>query len=275
MRTFVYVCTITIFIAVLMIPNAPARVLGSDLQNGVAVYYFNALTDAGNVFDQSGNGLHGSLYGGAALSTVSGRDCLSMDRNAANLQAWNDTKSLSLSKTFSIVAWVQLPQQLNSFLIEIYTYNRPIANIRNNIYAGSEGSVTLGVLRDGTLFGGYAYNNNATSHSAKSTGSPINYNRWEHIAFVVNNTSMKLYLNGTRIVDESVSGHEALAGAGSLISIGENAKGSVDDVGFFRNELTDAHVQMIYNQGLENIISIAPVDPGGKAATTWGALKQR
>ena len=86
---------------------------------------------------------------------------------------------------------------------------------------------------------------------------------------------MKLYLNDTCIVDQSVSGHEALAGAGSLISIGDNTRGSVDDVGFFRNDLTDAHVQMIYNQGLENIISIAAVDPGGKVATTWGALKQR
>ena len=274
MRTFVYVCTITIFIAVL-IPGASARVLGSDLQNSVAVYYFNALTDAGNVLDQSGNGLHGSLYGGAALTTVAGRDCLSMDSNAANLQAWDDNKPLSLSKAFSIVAWVQLPQQLNSFLIEIYTYNRPIAHIRNNIYVGSEGSVTLGVLRDGALFGGYAYNNNATSHSAQSTGRPINYNRWEHIGFVVNNTSMKLYLNGTRIVDQSVSGHEALAGSGSFISIGDNTRGSIDDVGFFTNDLTDAHVQMIYNQGLANIISIAAVDPSGKVATTWGTLKQK
>ena len=274
MRTLAYVCTLTIFIAVL-IPGASARVLGSDLQNSVAVYYFNALTDSGNVLDQSGNGLQGSLYGGAALTMVSGRNCLSMDSNAANLQAWDDNKPLSLSKAFSIVAWVQLPQQLNSFLIEIYTYNRPIANIRNNIYAGSEGSVTLGVLRDGALFGGYAYNNNATSHSAQSTGRHINYNRWEHIGFVVNNTSMKLYLNGSRIVDQSVSGHEALAGAGSFISIGDNTRGSVDDVGFFKNDLTDAHVQMIYNQGLANIVNIAAVDPGGKIATTWGALKQK
>lgn len=274
MRKFVYVCAISIFIAVL-IPMAAARVLGSDLQNAVAVYYFNALTDSGNVRDQSGNGLHGSLYGGAALSTVSDRNCLSMDSNAANFQAWDDTKSLSLSKAFSIVAWVQIPQQRNSFLIEIYTYNRPIANIRNNIYAGSEGSVTLGVLRDGSLFGGYAYNNNATSHSAESTGSRINNNRWEHIAFVINDTSMRLYLNGVQVVNQSVSGHEALAGAGSLISMGENTRGSVDDVGFFTNDFTDAHIRMIYNQGLANIMNIAAVDPGGKVATTWGALKQR
>ena len=86
---------------------------------------------------------------------------------------------------------------------------------------------------------------------------------------------MKLYLNGVCIVNQSVSGHQSFAGTGSLISIGENARGSVDNVGFFKNDLTNAHVQMIYNQGLENIISIAAVDPGGKVATTWGALKQR
>ena len=274
MRIFVYVCAITIFIAVL-IPMATARVLGSDLANSVAVYYFNALTDSGHVRDQSGNGLQGRLYGGATLTTVSGRHCLSMESNVANLQAWDDNQPLSLSKEFSIVAWVQLPQQLNSFLIEIYTYNRPIAKIRKNIYAGSEGSVTLGVLRDGALLGSYAYNNNATSHSARSTGRHISYNRWEHIAFVVNTTSMRLYLNGIRIVDQPVRGHEALAGAGTFISIGDNTTGSVDDVGLFKNDFNDAQVRMIYNQGLQNIINIAAVEPDGKAATTWAALKQR
>ena len=86
---------------------------------------------------------------------------------------------------------------------------------------------------------------------------------------------MKLYLNGSRVVYQSVSGHESFAGAGSLIVIGENARGSVDNVGFFKNNLTDRQVQMIYTQGLANIIDIAAVDPGGKVATTWGTLKQR
>ena len=77
MRTFVYICTLTLFIAVLT-PKASARVLGSDLENGVAVYYFTSLTNLGNVFDQSGNGLRGDLFSGAQLSTVSGHNCLSL-----------------------------------------------------------------------------------------------------------------------------------------------------------------------------------------------------
>lgn len=274
MRTFVSICAVIIFIAVLT-PLTSARVLGSDLHNTAAVYYFNALTDSGNVFDHSGNGLQGKLYGGAAIRQVSGRDCLSLDPKTANLQAWDDNRRLVPSKAFSIVAWVHLPRQPNSFLIEIYTYNRPIVHIRHNVYAGSEGSVTLGILREGALFGSYAYNKNATAHTVESTGSPITYNRWEHIAFVINATSMRLYFNGNRIVDQVVNGHEALAGTGSLISIGDNTRGNVDDVGFFINDLTDTQVRMIYSQGLENIINIAAVDPDGKVATTWGALKQR
>ena len=274
MRTFVYVCTLTLFIAVLT-PKASARVLGGDLQNGVAVYYFSSLTNLGNVFDQSGNGLRGALFSGAQLSTVSGRDCLFLKSNPADFQAWHDNRSLAVSKAFSIVAWVKIPQQSNDFLIQIHTYTGPIANIRNTIHSGSEGSVTIGVLADGPLFGTYAYNKNSASHSAESTGRHINNDRWQHIGFVVNSTQMKLYFNGSCIVNQSVSGHRSFTGTGSLISIGENAKGSVDSVGFFKNDLTNTDVRMIYTQGLANVINIAAVDPGGKVATTWGALKQQ
>ena len=168
---------------------------------------------------------------------------------------------------------MKIPRQPNDFLIEAHAYKGPLANIRNTIHSGSEGSVTIGVLADGPLFGTYAYNKNSASHSAESTGRHINNDRWQHIGFVVNSTQMKLYFNGSCIVNQSVSGHRSFTGTGSLISIGENAKGSVDSVGFFKNDLTNTDVRMIYTQGLANVINIAAVDPGGKAAMTWGGLK--
>ena len=100
MRTFVYVCALTLCIAVLT-PQTSAGVLGSDLQNGVAVYYFSSLTNSGNVFDQSGNGLRGALFSGAQLSTVSGRNCLFLKSNPADFQAWHDNRSFAVSKAFS------------------------------------------------------------------------------------------------------------------------------------------------------------------------------
>ena len=267
MRTLVYVCAIAISIAVL-VPMASARVIGGDLENGVAVYYFTSLTDSGEVLDYSGNRLHGALFNAAQLSTAPGRKYLSLGSNAADFQASGDNKPLFVLKEFSIVAWVRIPQQLNNFDIRIQAYNGSIANVSDNINARSEGSVTLGVSGNGTLFGSY------TEHTFIGSDS-INNNQWEHIAFVANNTSFRLYLNGNRIDNLHISEHESFAGTGSFLSIGTDARGNIDEVGFFKNDLTDAQVRLIYDHGLANIINVASVDPSGKVSTTWGALKQR
>ena len=272
MRTFAFIGAIATFI-VCFATGVDARVIAGDLDNGVAVYYFSSLSRSGNVWDYSGNGLHGSLFNNAQLSRISGRNCLSLGSNADEFQASNDNKPLSLSKEFSIVAWVRIPQQSNDFFIGIYAYNGPIDDIANGV--GTEGGVTLGVFNDGTLFGAYDYDDGMAVAFVEATGRNVNNNQWQHIGFVINGTSMKLYLNGTQIASTSVSGHQSFSGSGSIVFIGYEARGSVDNVGFFKNDLSAAQVRLIYNQGLGSIISIASVDPGGKVATTWGALKQR
>lgn len=274
MRILACACAIAIFIA-LLTSGASARVVGGDLDNAVAVYYFNSLTDSGNVLDYSGNGLHGGLLNDAQLRKVAGRNFLSLGSNAALFQALSDNKSLSVNKEFSIVAWVKIPRQTNSFRIEIYAYNGVLAD---DVGAGSEGWVILGVFSSGEIFGNYVYTFNTGGSAAagiEDTDKHINNNQWQHIGFVINSTSTKLYLNGNRVANESFSEHPAFSGTGSLVFIGYDARGSVDDVGFFNNDLTDAQVKLIYNNGLYTIVSIASVDPSGKAATTWGALKQR
>ena len=274
MKTLIRVCVIGILITWIA-TNAHARVIAGDLDNGVAVYYFSSLTESSNVSDYSGNGLHGSLFNGAQLSTVSGRNCLSLGSNRAQFYVDNDNKPLSVSREFSIVAWVKVPQQVNHLDIGIYAYNGPIANIANDVHAGSEGKVYLGVESDSSLYGGYAYDDSEAFYEAESTGRNISNNQWQHIGFVVNSTSIKLYLNGTRIVNHSISGHESFSGTGTSLFVGHKGRGSFDDVGLFKNDLSDAQVKLIYDRGLANIISIAPVDPNGKVATTWGALKKR
>ena len=277
MRTFAYVCTIAISIAVLA-PGASARVIGGDLDNGVAVYYFTSLTDSGEVLDYSGNRLHGALFNAAQLSTAPGRKYLSLGRDAADFQAWGDKKPLLVLKEFSIVAWVRVPQQPNDFDIQIQAYNGSLANAPDTVKAISEGRIALGVFSSGDIFGSYVYTFNSGGSAAaalQSTGRWVNNNQWQHIGFVINNTSTRLYLNGNRIADETIRGHESFAGTGSFLSIGTDARGNVDEVGFFKNDLTDTQVRLIYDHGLANIINVASVDPVGKASTTWGALKQR
>ena len=273
-QALAFVCVVAMLIT-WNATSAYARVIANNLSaNSVAVYYFNSQTNS-YVTDYSTNGLTGGLFNNAQISTVSGRKCLSLGTNAANFQAWDDNDSLSVNKEFSIVAWVKISQQQNNFLISVLAYNGPIANISDNVEAGAEGSVYVAIDGNNTFRAGYVYDDHTSGVGIETTGRNVNNNTWHHVGFVINNTSMKLYLNGTRIHKSSVSTHRSFKGSGTIISIGEGARGKVDDVGFFRNDFTDAQVKLIYDVGLEKIISIASVDPNDKVATTWGALKKR
>lgn len=270
MKTLTLTCVI--FMA-LSPTGASARVIAGDLDNTVAVYYFTALTASDNVYDHSMNGLHGALFNGARLGRISGRDCLSLGSNAAEFEASYHNKSLSVSKEFSIVSWVKILQQINTFAICAAAYNNPIGDRWGNFVADYTGGACLEIDVDGTLRGSYIYDDSTSDVWVEVSDRNVNNNRWQHIGFVINGNSRALYLNGVQIAVFPVNEHRSFNGTGTSIYIGEGARGSVDNVGFFKNDLTDAQVRLIYEKGLSNIISIAPVDPNGKVATTWGNLK--
>ena len=118
MKIYTVVCAIAILLAS-SATGADARVIGGTLDHAVALYYFDQLTDAGQIFDHSGNGFHGNLFNGAELAWVSRRQCLSFGSHAAIFSARDDNKPLSVSKEFSIVAWVKVPIESTGFLIGI------------------------------------------------------------------------------------------------------------------------------------------------------------
>ena len=267
MKTLIRVCAIAILM-VWIATNADARVIAGDLDNGVAVYYFNSLTDSGHVFDYSGNGLHGILDDDTWLERISGRNCLLLS-DEGFFFPWGGNKPLFVSKEFSIVAWVKIPRQTYDFPIYVYA-DRPV----DDFTWEAIGEVGLWVGADNTLRGDYSFDA-VESVSIETRGRNVNNNRWHHIGFVINSFSMQLYLNGKRIATRFVNRHRSFNGPGSGIIIGASTRGSVDDVGFFRNDFSDAQVKLIYDRGLANIISIAPVDPNGKVATTWATLKKR
>ena len=249
-----------------------ARVIANDLSaNSVAVYYFDAQVD-GFITDYSTNGLTGGLFNNAQIRTVSGRKSLSLGTNRAVFAAWNDTQPLSVNKEFSIVAWVKVPPQGNGFGIDVLAYNVLILDVWD-IVEESSGSAYLSITGDGAIQG--VYEDSTHRFGIEVTDRNVNNNRWHHVGFVINNTAMKLYLNGKRIANLPVDGHRSFRGSGTVVLIGNFARGAVDDVGFFSNDFTDAQVRLIYTAGLKNIISIAAVDPNAKVATTWGALKHQ
>ena len=273
MKTLIGICLTVLMITGFAI-HANARVLGGDLSlNSVGVYYFSSHNE-GWVTDYSGRRLNGFLFDDARIERVSGRTSLSLPTNAAVFQAEDDEKPLWVNREFTIVAWVRIPEQPNDFLISVNTYNGPIENISPDVHAGSEGSVHLGIDSFGNIRASYDFDDNVSAKRVETIGRNVNNNRWQHIGFVISKTYMRLYLNGNRVRNLAVSGHRAFGGSGTIIGIGEGARGSVDDVGIFRNDLSDSQVRLIRNVGLGAIMSIAPVDPKRKLTTTWGAIKR-
>ena len=249
-----------------------ARVIANDLSaNAVAVYYFDAQNN-GFVTDYGTNRLTGGLFNNARIQNISGRRGLSLSTNAAEFAAWDGSRSLSVNREFSIVAWVKVPLQATNFIIDVWAYNIPFLDIWE-IFENHSGNVYLSINADNTMSG--VYIDHAQPSWVDAVGGNVSNNRWQHVGFVVNTTSMRLYLNGNRVANQPVNGHSAFRGIGTGIMIGHLARGVVDDVGYFRNDFTDAQVKLIYTAGLKNIISIAAVDPNAKAATTWGSLKHQ
>ena len=251
-------------------PITNAAVIGSNyIDDIVAVYYFNA--EANSVVQDYGiNGVHGVLVDDATLAEEGQyAKCLSLAAKDDYLAAHNNEAFIGSLNVFSIVAWVKIPNQDDDFRLSAYASNPGI------LEPELIGTARLMVKSDGNLSALYADIKDKRSISLETTGQNVSNNTWQHIAFTISQSQMRLYLNGERIAEKDVTRYTSFLADQTTISIGSQAIGSVDDAGFFDDTFNDTHIDIIYDLGLQKIISIASVEAGNKVTTTWGSLKSQ
>ena len=269
--------------------NVNARVIASDYsEDSVGVYYFNA-EDRGIVTDHGANEMSGVLIENARLVKGKYGKCLSLGAKPDSFAAADTGAFLGSLNEFSVVAWVKIPEQPDDFEMIAGGFDVGLDKTDINRIAGlipksdgkfkveihtiRQGIASLTIKSDGNLSGEYIEFDNDRLISLETTGKNVNNNQWHHIGFVINDSYMRLYLNGHRIANKDISGYRSFLGDGSFIHIGEGARGLVDNAGFFEDDFSDADIKLIYDIGLEKIMSIAPVEPGDKITTTWGEIK--
>lgn len=98
---------------------------------------------------------------------------------------------------------------------------------------------------------------------------------WHHIAKVYDGKKVQMFIDGELDGDAPSGG--TLDTSDSPIWIGARpgnvaATGLFDEVGFFTKALSEAQVNDVMDNGLENY---AAVEATGKATTTWGLLKSK
>ena len=261
-------------VAVLLISvsiKTNAAVIGGDYNDDiVAIYHFNAEIGEGVVRDYGVNAVAGNLNEGATLTEGKYSQCLSLPTKAANFFTFDPHIFLDSHNKFSVVAWVKIPNQTDNFRLAALALD---PGGTENVLIGG---VYITVKADGNIEGSYRDIEDDKGLTIATTKQNISNNKWKHIALTVSRSQMKLYLNGEplgRAVDRTQD--ISFLGTYTGITIGHDAIGLVDDVGFFSDTFSDADIKFIHDVGLEKIISVASVEPGNKVTTTWGEIKSR
>ena len=112
-----------------------------------------------------------------------------------------------------------------------------------------------------------------------NSGIIVNDDAWHHAVAVFDQTAKQasLYVDGARRAQTTIAGLEFNETLGRLCvgnkCPGDVLPGAIDEVAVFNAALTEKDVQEIMNEGLEGALGLTAVEPAGKLATIWGAVK--
>lgn len=115
------------------------------------------------------------------------------------------------------------------------------------------------------------------SEWAQIQGPAVNLGKWDHVAGVYADGTMKFYING-ELIDEKDAKISVNPGQEFLIGAGKNEsdkhdyffKGKIDDVLVYDRELNKNEIAEVMKLGGKGFL---PIEPSGKLTTTWTNLK--
>jgi hypothetical protein len=199
----------------------------------VAAYNFNEGSGS-TVTDLSGNGNTGTISG--ATWTTSGKFGGALSFNGSN--SWvtvNDSASLDLTNGVTLEAWVKpaLVSSWQAVVIKEQPSGLSYALYANSDHNSPDGAVHTSV--DTNLYGVAA----------------LAANTWTHLATSYDGGTLRLYVNGTQVSSQAVSGSLAVSTGPLRIGgdsvWGEYLNGVIDEVRVYNRALTPTEIQTDMN----------------------------
>ena len=233
-----------------------------DFETCVGMWLFNEGRGA-EAEDSSGSGNDGAIEGGAKWVDGKFGKALSLDGSDDYVEIAHDD-SLNVGGEHTIALWFKL--------------DKPPA--------GGMGVVTKddwapGFWWDGGTIRHHTHDPPGTLHFIDAPWNPDT--DWHHVAVTWDGEAFGVYLDAEQIgdgVSTANLGRNPLTDKPLLIGIylatGQHAKwgaffgGIVDDVAVFNAALTGNDIETLMNTGLE---AAADIEPSGKLAITWAAIK--
>ena len=279
-----------------------------EIHGLLAAYNFNK-EEYGHVIDQGIQGINGVLDKDAKLVKGKyGNSLLLEDPNDRfiALKTAPSRYDIDLYYEHTICEWVKIPKQDTDFKISLQFINPKTFSaaplFETQTVTGTEISVkpngNLGAVSHSVYFDEYYHdvldaepqedpNDDeddiidksffASGFYLETKDQSINDDSWHHITLVYGEKSLKFYVDGKNVYESEYYPGNLWSPLDYviLISVGEGAIGAVDDLCLFYYNLDDAYIELLYELGIDKIMTIADVESKGKMATTWGDLKSR
>ena len=230
---------------VVLVLSLLTAVTNADL---AAYYAFD-----GDANDSSGNGLHGSLCGGAGFDQGEFGSAVDLDGNGDYVDCGNDS-SLNPTGAITVAAWIY-PTSYGTDSAEVAakldTQNNQRAYALRLDTASHKLQMFISI--DGSL-------NSKTTIS----GSTIPLNEWTHVAGVYNGSSIKVYVDGVEDGSEpyssGINSCTAPLYVGALLINGSPTRffdGLIDEVGIYDGALLESEIEDIMDNGISGEVCIA------------------
>lgn len=212
--------------------------------------------------DTSGNEHDGSFVGDLGWADGKFGQALEFFGNAGSRVEVPHDDSLTLG-TWTISAWVKLMPAGDWTVVVV----KDPANGNQNYSLDMDG-------------GGRVFAEVTSGGSWSDCGSVTTVfdDEWHFIAASYDGSTLRVYVDGNMENEQGFgAGDENTApvAIGGRMDNSQPLTGIVDDIGLFSAALDEDDLMAIMNDGLNEALGFAAVEPSLKSTTTWGQIKQR
>lgn len=208
------------------------------LYSTVAEYHFDeCVWDGTNteVKDSGGNGLHGVAVNGA--ETNDGKINRSGSFDGSSYVKVNNSSLLEVGKDdsdFTVSFWMKLKEGFTG-------------SWRNFIHKGNSGQERTFAMwmrpNDNKIH--YRISTTSNWNDGGNSVQALNVDEWTHITYVKEGNKLKLYLNGIKDSEDTLSG-DVVSNSGPL-SIGKGTASEIDEFKIIDQSLTPSQIKAIYD----------------------------
>ena len=233
--------------------------------------------------DSSGNKNDGTFKGNPKWSDGKFGKCLGFDGGSTYVDCGNG-ESLDITKAITVMTWVKFNKidykGAGGSLFSIASKGNPDSVPANAGWWFSYDNRNNGQGFPYTCFG----NSNGGFSGGGNCFSGYNFvfdnGVWYHLAFTIDKSIAKLYVNGDKIGADKPLSNLVLSDTSTNLCIGSYLtnyyfNGLIDDVAVFNVALAMQDIQNIMNTGLKESLFPSAVDLSGKLVATWAVIKTR